>query len=404
MLKNIFLTLLLVVSLQAKNGLNQAHLVSVSPQLNAQEVVADTSIEVEYDLPISKHSLHHKTITLKSSHGKNIAGTINIKNENILVFTPKQELTSGEYEVKVKSLTLQDYTTHTKFKSSAKKMCSFFYDDVKECKLYTYACRVNTKQIKYSFNVDDNQPKVVSLTLNKSNIELNEDNTTTISVNAKYDNNETMDVTNEVEWILSNSSIISIVKNVITPLREGTTTLQAKFNNQTTAEISLTVYREINGYKLPPEPDEALNNSTLLGIDVNNNGVRDDVERYVIKRFSKDPEFPKTKTALAMQYAWAEQKIIENPVIESSIYTDDALDCETYWLRKKVIGMTTLEGLHYFKKHEVFSDTAIKDKIYNTRKRIERNFEFNQACSGNIFDGRKAKLDYCHTNIDSLGE
>ncbi len=62
----------------------------------------------------------------------------------------------------------------------------------------------------------------------------------------------------------------------------------------------------INGHKLPPELDETLNNSTLLGIDSNNNGVRDDVERYVIKRYAQDPEFPKTKTALAMQYAWAE--------------------------------------------------------------------------------------------------
>ena len=160
----------------------------------------------------------------------------------------------------------------------------------------------------------------------------------------------------------------------------------------------------INGYTLPPEPDPIVNNATLLGVDVNDNGVRDDVEIYVIKRYAKDPEFPKTKTALAMQYAWAVQKITENPVIESSVYTDDALDCETYWLRKQVKGMATLDGLLYFKEHEVFNDTDINDKIYNTRERIERSFEFNQACSGNIFDGREAKLDYCHTNIDELGE
>jgi hypothetical protein len=90
----------------------------------------------------------------------------------------------------------------------------------------------------------------------------------------------------------------------------------------------------IHGHQLPPEPDPAVNNSTLLGIDVNNNGVRDDVERYIIYRFSKE-EYPKTRTALALQYAWAMQKIIENPTRESAKYSHDALDCEWYWFKQK---------------------------------------------------------------------
>jgi len=41
----------------------------------------------------------------------------------------------------------------------------------------------------------------------------------------------------------------------------------------------------INGHTLPPEPDKALNDSTLLDIDSNNNGVRDDVERWIYKTY-----------------------------------------------------------------------------------------------------------------------
>jgi len=41
----------------------------------------------------------------------------------------------------------------------------------------------------------------------------------------------------------------------------------------------------INGYTLPPEPDPKINNATLLGVDSNNNGVRDDVERWIVKNF-----------------------------------------------------------------------------------------------------------------------
>jgi hypothetical protein len=41
----------------------------------------------------------------------------------------------------------------------------------------------------------------------------------------------------------------------------------------------------IDGHVLPPEPDPKVNNATLLGIDSNNNGVRDDVERWIYSRY-----------------------------------------------------------------------------------------------------------------------
>ncbi len=39
----------------------------------------------------------------------------------------------------------------------------------------------------------------------------------------------------------------------------------------------------INGIEVPPEPDPVKNNATLEGVDVNTNGVRDDVERIAAK-------------------------------------------------------------------------------------------------------------------------
>ncbi|HFD14302.1 MAG TPA: hypothetical protein ENJ34_03265, partial [Epsilonproteobacteria bacterium] len=41
----------------------------------------------------------------------------------------------------------------------------------------------------------------------------------------------------------------------------------------------------INGHVLPPEPDPKVNNATLLGVDVNHNGVRDDVERWIYETY-----------------------------------------------------------------------------------------------------------------------
>lgn len=189
----------------------------------------------------------------------------------------------------------------------------------------------------------------------------------------------------------------------------GKYTLEVKVKKNkksTKAKIEIVVKEPeiINGYVLPPEPDEKLNNSTLLGIDSNDNGVRDDVEIYVIKRYAKDPDFPKTKTALALQYAWATQKILENPTIESSKYEDDAIDCQYYWFKKQTKDMNDKDGFEYRQNNRIFGDSKLKDKIYNTRERIEQKFSYNAALSGNIFDGRKESIDNCQINIDELGE
>ncbi len=178
----------------------------------------------------------------------------------------------------------------------------------------------------------------------------------------------------------------------------------------------------INGHRLPPKPDPKVNNATLLGVDVNDNGVRDDVERYIYERFGKDPKYPKTKTAIAMQDAWATQKILENPTIESKKYLDDAIDCQYYWFHKKnkkinerIMHLSKtdfdqaieldIQVTQWQIKHKVFNDTSLKDKMLNTKERIQQMFKFNEACSGHIFRGRgEESLDNCLVNIDNFGE
>jgi hypothetical protein len=164
------------------------------------------------------------------------------------------------------------------------------------------------------------------------------------------------------------------------------------------------VPKVINGFKLPPKPDKDKNDETLLGIDFNYNGIRDDVERWAIMHYSNDPKYPKTKTAMALQYAWASQKILENPIPENKKYLDDAIDCQYYWLDKKTKGLTGFEFGKFSQDHRVFNDPILKDKIYNNRKRIQRYFKFNNTLNGNIFSARKQSIDNCRINIDELGE
>lgn len=52
-----------------------------------------------------------------------------------------------------------------------------------------------------------------------------------------------------------------------------------------------SAYEDINGITVPPEPAPTLNNSTIAGIDVNKNGVRDDVERMIAKKIPSVDQF-----------------------------------------------------------------------------------------------------------------
>jgi hypothetical protein len=56
--------------------------------------------------------------------------------------------------------------------------------------------------------------------------------------------------------------------------------------SNTTSQTTQTPW-VVDGHMLPPEPDPTINNSTLLGIDSNHNGVRDDVERWIYETYDE---------------------------------------------------------------------------------------------------------------------
>ncbi len=58
------------------------------------------------------------------------------------------------------------------------------------------------------------------------------------------------------------------------------------------------VWSDING-TLPPEPDPTENNATLAGVDSNQNGIRDDVERAIYLKYKDN----KRVAIAALQYA-----------------------------------------------------------------------------------------------------
>ena len=60
---------------------------------------------------------------------------------------------------------------------------------------------------------------------------------------------------------------------------------------------------DVMGANLPPPPDHAENDATVAGVDKNNNGIRDDVELAIFKKY---PDSAKIRAA-ELQYAMTEQ-------------------------------------------------------------------------------------------------
>jgi len=126
-----------------------------------------------------------------------------------------------------------------------------------------------------------NYPQTLILKIGKRR--LNIDMNTTIRVYTK----ENKDITDKVEWIIKPKEAVKIEKRRLIAKEDVNVTIMARYKNEISNKERVEIYWEVDGHRVPPKPDPKKNNSTLLGVDVNKNGVRDDVERWIYKKYSK---------------------------------------------------------------------------------------------------------------------
>lgn len=138
--------------------------------------------------------------------------------------------------------------------------------------------------------------------------------------------------------------------------------------------IGVSVYANepeiINGHILPPEPDPKINNATLLGVDSNNNGVRDDVERKILTMYPKP-----IQAELMLADARVHQEMLNDPVgsaIASQKKMQRVGDCNMYLLDK---------GLGV----DLGSVEFIEKAMYNTKARAKAYRDYNTALSGGVY-------------------
>ena len=148
----------------------------------------------------------------------------------------------------------------------------------------------------------------------------------------------------------------------------------------------------INGHTLPPEPDPAINNATLLGIDSNNNGVRDDVEIKIMHKFKRPIE-----QALMIQYAKMDLKILKNPTLAAE---SEELDKELFNVEACYGYLREHHKLNIGKEYNIKLIQYLEGITYNNKVRIEAYMEYNQEKSGGSYSVPNPWRDLIKTACD----
>jgi hypothetical protein len=172
------------------------------------------------------------------------------------------------------------------------------------------------------------------------------------------------------------SSVLKFTAPTVTEKTDLVFKLNAKFDDPIHDQITISVYPIliINGVRLPPEPNEEENNATLVGIDSNDNGVRDDVERAIYVKYPT-----KIRQQVLMQGARGHQLMIadpdgvENAVKWQELLSNNTLACSTYLYRSFNIDFD-IESLRNLSK-----------LLYNTEDRVKKYLRYNHALSGGVY-------------------
>lgn len=145
---------------------------------------------------------------------------------------------------------------------------------------------------------------------------------------------------------------------------------------------------DVMGTALPPAPDQAENDATVEGIDKNNNGIRDDVELAIFKKYPNEPRV----RAAELQYALAEQRFyseVENKDVFRAMLQEHARasTCINKVYPSTDVSLLSKAAQEYYFKHDFVRETnrievlskEVELLVFNTQLRMEakdKAFEF----------------------------
>lgn len=243
--------------------------------------------------------------------------------------------------------------------------------------------------------VEDSSPKPTHLTLSPKTIDVNVDTYIELNTTLHYDDNSREIIKNGVTYTLSNDNVAFV--NVLHGMKareEGNTTLQAHYKGLNSDVIPISVYLEVDGYRLPLDPGEE-GKRTVAGIDSNDNGVRDDIERWIYTEM-EIYKYPRVERAIALQDGRALQKILVNPENARNLYQEFDRSQNCFWYFK--LGHL---GNKYPIDYVIF-DNTYRDIAMNTKERYKAYHKYDMLLSGDVYPMGKLHSDQCDFDIDAM--
>jgi len=173
----------------------------------------------------------------------------------------------------------------------------------------------------------------------------------------------------------------------------------------------------INGYTLPPEPNKVENNKTLLGIDNNHNGIRDDMERFIIISNSKlvKDSYPKTWTAIKLQYAKADFSFIKSQTEKNAYERSRAIQCEEHFIQHSMLKHASRYSvknhgftgdhtrLHFMNKYGSINTRKVTSLTFRSMKTARWYKNKRYKLLSNIPEYKTIK-EACDTDLTTLEE
>ena len=412
-------------NLSKSKGTTQDVIVVLTPSVGQEDVLANANIELTFTVPLDASAIKEHDIKLtylSSKTNDHIMGAISYsETDKKLIFTPSHVLEPGIYEVEIKSLKadkahkeikineikyrfmvikeisdtiapniiLHGDSTLTLVQGSTYKELGAKATDEGDGDVdVTVSGSVDTSiegTYTITYTATDKAGNkatatrivnVVALTLTGISLEsnvtlLNVGDKATLTITGTYSDDSTNALTSNVEWIVSPADSAQIYDSILTAKKDAQVSVQAKLGTVLSNTINLTIATIINGYALPPEPDPALNNATLLGVDSNGNGVRDDVERWIYITYKDNHPI---HVDIALQAARASKKILEislNDIAQAKVVHKleiAAIACEAYYkiyakYFNEPLLVTREISVGYFEK--LYFNTPERDEIYN---------------------------------------
>ncbi len=252
----------------------------------------------------------------------------------------------------------------------------------------------NEANVTRSVEVINVTPILSSLSLESNATTVNVAETVQLSVVGTYSDNSTKVVDENITYIITPVENAEVNGSVLTALKDGNVTVQAKVGTTLSNTIDLNITWVVNGHTLPPEPDPVENDATLLGVDSNNDGVRDDIERKVYATYSKA-----IQRAVMMQAFREKQKMLADPDMldNARIWAEStwrAFGCKNY--------LADSGKMQYIKSRTM--SKYVDNNQFNTKERVKLYIKYNQALSGGVYSIQDGTLQDCEFNTDKVLE